>query len=259
MIPDFKKSIDDILYERISSPFFGALLFSWCIWNWRIIYLTIFISADKIKDNKIDFIVNNYADNLHLIVGPLVSTLFLILVYPFIAAGAFWVSLKFDGLKNNMRNSAEKRLLLSVEQSIALREAIRNQDDKFDKLLTKKDEEITILKAEIQSYRSQLNIGSEQKQLTNPNNDSNNAWEKEYKVLRDNSRLLKQFSEIAPRAQKTVHMFPAGNTLDRSLFNYFLVNDIIQVISSSAEQYSLTSKGRYFQKKLVNESVLGVS
>jgi hypothetical protein len=44
MLDDFRKSINSVLYERMTSPLFGALLISWCIWNWDILY---FLFADR--------------------------------------------------------------------------------------------------------------------------------------------------------------------------------------------------------------------
>ena len=35
---DVKKSLNSIINERISSPFYGTLILSWLIWNWK--YLT---------------------------------------------------------------------------------------------------------------------------------------------------------------------------------------------------------------------------
>lgn len=59
---DIRKSIDSIINERLSSPFYGTLILSWLIWDWRIIYLTFFVSESKIESNKIDFILINFSE-----------------------------------------------------------------------------------------------------------------------------------------------------------------------------------------------------
>lgn len=257
MIPDFKKSIDNILHDRLSSPFFGAFLFSWCVWNWKVIYLTLFINDSKIQGTKIDFIVKNYSDSQHLIWHPLLSTLFLILIYPLIATGAFWVSLKFENIKNNIKNSEEKKQLLSIEKSIELREELRNQDEKFDKLLTKKNEEILILKQELELYRNK--IDSTISVLSSGTEISPEMYSSDYESMKNNNKLFEEFKKIAPRAQKQMTMFYEGNIIDRKLFDFFLANEIIEKISNSnspSTVYGLTEKGRYFNKKLINETLI---
>jgi hypothetical protein len=67
MIEETKKSIQSILYQRVSSPFYGTSIVSWLIWNWKVIYLTIFVSEKIIKKSKIDFIVDNYSEINHLV------------------------------------------------------------------------------------------------------------------------------------------------------------------------------------------------
>jgi len=66
MLDDIKKSLNEIIYERTTSPLYGTLIISWLIWNWRIVYLTFFISEKKITKNKIDFILSNYSDIHHI-------------------------------------------------------------------------------------------------------------------------------------------------------------------------------------------------
>ena len=62
MIANLKKSLSAILYERTSSPFYGTLIVSWLVWNWKIIYLTFFISEDKIELDKISYISENLSE-----------------------------------------------------------------------------------------------------------------------------------------------------------------------------------------------------
>ena len=57
MISDFRKSINSILYERVSSPLFGTFVISWLIWNWKITYLTLFVSESNLDKNKLEYIL----------------------------------------------------------------------------------------------------------------------------------------------------------------------------------------------------------
>ena len=248
MISDFKKSVDNILYERLTSPLFGAFSFSWCLWNWKIFYLTFFVES-KVVGNKIEYIIKNYSQIENILLNPIFSTLFLILIYPLIATGAFWVSLKFENLKINLRNDLQKKQLLSIEQSISLREEVRNQDEKFDRLLTKKNEEISSLSNELNNYKNQL-LSLNQNISELPTETKENIYKQEFELLQTNDLLFKEFEKIAPKALKELTMFSENNTINRKLFDYFLTNDIIENHRNGV--YKLTSKGKYFNKILVN-------
>lgn len=252
MLSDFKKSIDNILYDRLSSPLFGAFACSWCIWNWKIIYLTIFVDS-RLVGNKIDFITKNYSSESHLLYYPILSTLFLILLYPLISTGAFWTSLKFEKMKNNLRNKEENKQLLSLEQSIQLRKEVRSQDEKFDRLLNKKNEEIEILNKEVENYRKQLNVIN-QSVSELPTETKETIYQTDFTQLQSNQKLYKEFEKIASKAQKELNMFPEGHTIDRQLFDYFLANDIIDK-GVKVGTYKFTEKGKFFNKLRLNEKL----
>lgn len=250
MFTEFKKSIDNILHERISSPLFGSFLISWLVWNWKIIYLTIFISEKTIGGNKINFIQDNYVNINYQIWYPIISTILLIAVYPFFATGAYWVSLRFSQWRINLKNKEEKKQLLSVEQSIELREEIRTQEEKFDRLLKSKTDEINLLKQEIQNYRDQLKAFNENIAEL-PAETKTSLFEKEYQALKENEALLKEFEKIAPKAQRELVMFSEGNSINKNLFDYFLANDYI--VKKATGIYGFTEKGKYLNKLFLDE------
>ena len=127
MLQEFRKSVNNIFYERMVSPLFGSFIFSWAIWNWKIIYLTLFVKEEKLSINKIDYIANNYFDVWNLIWFPVISTLSLIIIYPFLSIGAYYLSIKFKSWKKNIRNIEEKKQTLTIEDSIKLRREVKNK------------------------------------------------------------------------------------------------------------------------------------
>lgn len=151
---DIRKSISTILYKRTTSPFYGTLIVSWIVWNWKIIYLTFFISENKITESKIDYIVENYSDIHHLLTYPFISTIVLITLIPFLVNGAYWISLSFANWRLTQKNLIEKKQLLTVEQSIELREQILKQEERFSKLVNDKNLEIEQLKEIINDHNS---------------------------------------------------------------------------------------------------------
>lgn len=148
-VKDFPDSIKAILYDRIVSPLSGTFIFSWLVWNWKLVYFFfVFDEGESIKA-KIAYISTNFNNLWNLIWFPLLSTAFLIGLYPFISTGAYWLHLWFKNWQNDIKNTREKQQLLTVEQSIKLRLAIQDEQEKFIKLEKEKDEEIERLNKEI--------------------------------------------------------------------------------------------------------------
>ena len=154
MIEEFRNSIRSILYERVNSPLFGTLIVSWVVWNWKIIYLTIFISEDKIEGTRIDYILTNYANLNNIVWFPLLSTVALILIIPFVSTGALWVSLKFNKWKKDIKNNIEKTETLTVHQSIDLRKEINDQEVEMQRMLVSKNDKIQVLERQNQELLS---------------------------------------------------------------------------------------------------------
>lgn len=156
MFSDFKKSIDGILNDRLTSPFWGTLILSWLIWNWKIWYVTLVIS-ENVAGNKIDYILANCNNINCLIIGPVVSTLAIITVIPFISNGAYWISIKFDKWKLEKKNEVDKKTVLSVEQSIEIREQMTKREEWIQKLIETKDAQIRALEIELEDVRTTAN------------------------------------------------------------------------------------------------------
>jgi hypothetical protein len=155
MLNDFRKSIQSVLYERIRSPFSGAFFFSWIVWNWKLVYYLIFSAGSTAT--RIEYVQANYINLFNNLIFPFLSTIFLIVVYPFITTAGYWVWLKFKTWQIKIRNGIEGNRLLTLDQSITLRMQIRNQEEEFDKMLRKKDEEILILKNQIEESTKSKN------------------------------------------------------------------------------------------------------
>lgn len=159
---DYLKSIKAILYDRITSPFYGTLIISWLLWNWEIPYVTFFVSESKICGTKIHYIIENCGNLNNLLLFPLISTVFLILVIPFVSNGAFWITHKFDTWRINKRNELDNKQLLTLAHSIALRTEMLELEGKIEKQLNSKDLEIKQLNGQIENF---VNLVSEKEKL----------------------------------------------------------------------------------------------
>jgi hypothetical protein len=150
MIPSINKSLTEVLHERASSPFFGTLIISWCIWNWKIIYLTIVVDQDLILPlTKIEYIQCYYSDPVVLAILPFTSTILLIGVVPWLVQASLWVFLKFEGKRRALWENAEKERMISAELYSKLREENNDSSESFKKILTIRDEEISVLRGQM--------------------------------------------------------------------------------------------------------------
>jgi hypothetical protein len=242
MQSEIRKSINSILFERVTSPLYGTLIISWLIWNWKIIYLTLFVDSEEIEGTKIDFILNNYSEINHLLTYPLISTLLLITIFPFISNGAYWVNLKFKKWKIDQKNSIEEKQLLTLEQSISIRKELKEKENDFQEMISKKDLEITLLKKELETQND-----SENTQEKSPKENEIDSLD--YSNFKQNDYVFKHFYKIAQQIRKS-YKIPAN--IPEDVLEYYLLNDIIE---KSSGAYYLKSKGNKFYKKYVNENI----
>lgn len=85
------KSFKVYLYDRVSSPLFGAYIISFCLWNWRLV-LIIFSEMPILE--KIAFIETVVFEDyikllLYGLIFPFMSAIFFLFVYPYPARFIF--------------------------------------------------------------------------------------------------------------------------------------------------------------------------
>jgi hypothetical protein len=244
MINDMKKSFNEIIYERTTSPFYGTLILSWLIWNWRIIYLTFFVSENEIDKHKINYILDNYSDVEHVLIYPLISTFALITIIPFIANGAYWLSLKFNKWKVDQKNIVDKKQLLTIEQSIELREEISRQEDRFAKLVENKNLEITQLITLVDELKENaIHANNENKSHVPIKNESTELNEFAQRILK-NEKELDEYNIIADYIQKGWNLInkPEITTKFVTLLESY---DIISATGNGIYQTTETGKRFY--------------
>jgi hypothetical protein len=241
MISNLKKSLSTILHERTSSPFYGTLIVTWIIWNWKTVYLTLFISEDKIDVDKITYITQKLSGIDNLVIYPLISTAVILTLIPFVSNGAYWLNLKFDKWKLDKKNEIEKKQLLTLEQSIEIREQLISQEIRFEKLLENKNNEIIQLKSIIEDSEP------------GENNIQTNI--ESYDDLDEISEKIKKIDSNFSIFQKILEFMRSGYKItDRSdipsrLVTILEINDIIK--SKGGGGYTLTEKGKELTKKII--------
>lgn len=245
MITETKQSINSILYERISSPLFGTFILTWVIWNWKILFTLFFVSEEILKINKVDYIVSNFKNSNNLIWGPIVSTIIILTIIPFISNGAYWLSLKFKKWRIEQKNIVEKKQLLSIEQSIQLREQIMNMDKKFESILSGKNNEISQLNLLIENYR---NNKEPIENSSNPN--SMEIQDLAYRII-SNQELSNSLETISSYIQGGYSGLVSGGKVTSKNLSFFESNKMI--VNNGKGMYSWTEKGLKVNKLISDE------
>lgn len=116
-----------------------------------------FVSEDSLKQDRLTYIQDHYLSPLNLFVFPVVLSSLLICVIPFVSVWAYQASLYFDlkRIKHKEANDSHRRL--TIDQSIALRRELLDQDERFQKSLATKDLEFQKLQDRVKELTSDRN------------------------------------------------------------------------------------------------------
>ncbi|NER13548.1 hypothetical protein GWK08_08880 [Leptobacterium flavescens] len=252
MISDIKNSINKVINERLVSPFYGAYIFSWSVWNWKIIYLTIFVSEDKIHGDKITYISDNFLNWCDILLYPFLSTIALVTLIPFLANGAYWAALKFNKWKVDKRSEIQKLQQLTVEQSMELRESMRSMEEGYQKLIDNKDLRIKQLELLVDSGTN--DDDGDDKDSTKGLITKMSFMDQDedlivQTILRDSS-LLRTFDILSEISVSKVDIVKYN--VDDKKVNYFIINDIFEQPNNSF-YFSLTEFGKKISRRIYRE------
>ena len=249
MINELRKSFNAVLYERTSSPLFGTVFISWIIFNWKVLYLTMFVSEEKITETKIDFIISNYIDIYSVVLYPLASSAVLLLIIPFISNGSYWIHLKFSKWRLDIKHEIEKNQLLTLEQSNKLRLEMAEQENLFENLLTGKAEEIKV-----------LNIRLEEIKKTIKTQDKKPKYDIDGTPIKNNKDPSLVAEKICKNSSLGSHMHtaaelilkrqPFSGTISTKVLGFFISNDLIK--GTGGDYYEFTTFGKDVYKEVLN-------
>ena len=265
MINDIQKSINSSLYERLTSPLWGAIVAGWLVFNWEVIYITFFGKEEYLGCGKLDYILIYLYSPENFYLYPIAVVAFLLLVFPFISNGAYYLHLKFKSWKENKRNEIENKTLLSVEQSLKLRESLRNQVEAFNNLTKDKELEIKSLKDQLNQlakqseFEIQKHINSiKELELSNKSGNStlieNNTitktdrdyWEEDFQFIENNISVLNTITTEINKVSSGYHKKWVNEMDD---FSIFVNLELVEL--KNDDNYYLTKKGKYFALKFI--------
>jgi hypothetical protein len=146
MFLDFMKQLRVLLYERISSPLLSTFVVSWLVWNYQIV-LAIFAGTDLEKKIYIlNALLNFESSPWRLLIGPALTTLVFIFLYPYPARGVYWFWHIQQNRLRELRQKIEKQALLSEDDRQRIYAAMYESDTRHQSEMAKRDAEIQRLK-----------------------------------------------------------------------------------------------------------------
>ncbi|AAV82424.1 hypothetical protein [Idiomarina loihiensis] len=250
MFSDLFASSRSVFKERVSSPLYGAIVISWLLWNWQIPYLTLFVSEENLDSDKISWIAENHSNWVLLVLYPALSAFALVLVMPFFTNGAYWVSLRFRKWRIDSQQSIEKKTLLTLEQSIALREEVLAQEERIEKMLEAKNREIKQLSTQIADLEDRLKSEDESEEARQTRtekhsphyvDDDENAKELAKKIF-NSHKANKTFEKAIEFIQGGYSGLLQENEVDSRSLAFLEANNVIE--NTGEGQYRFSDFGK---------------
>jgi hypothetical protein len=147
------------LYERVTSPLTVSFVLSWCVWNFRLVAVLVSNMDPTAKFRIIDTVLypDAWAFWLHRIVGPLVTCLFYVFVYPYPERWAFsWAKRKQRDLRS-IQASLDSDVPLTPEQSRELRLKCKKAIEETQSIIDEHQEKAATLSKEIEQLNAKIN------------------------------------------------------------------------------------------------------
>lgn len=147
---DFMKTIKAQLYERAASP----LLFSFCVslvfWNLRLILIATSSLDPEAKLKFIDTTLypTHWEWFLRCLLGPLMTSLFYIYIYPIPAKYVFEHTKKQQRALKQLQQEIDGETLLSREESRKILAELRKASIEYDSSIAERDTQIVQIKAQ---------------------------------------------------------------------------------------------------------------
>jgi len=151
MVKETISSLLDNINTRTTSPLSGTVLISWSLWNWKNIYIVLgnddslnLMQRIQLIEERVDLYIN--------LIYPLVSTIFLIVLYPYVAGIALKIKIKYMDWYKKLNN---ERLLTRTEAE-NLQKRILYKENNLSELLSKKEEEIDDVKKDLEMRDNEI-------------------------------------------------------------------------------------------------------
>lgn len=235
------------LKEKISSPFFRYFTISWILWNYKFVYFIVFLDEQVYSEihhiTKFDYLLNThyfywtwYCNIAIFLIAPLISTWFMIFVFPIVNMYFFKEYDKSTREEDELKDDYKKNRKI--------------KDIEFRKLeVEEKKEEVKVVKEEVKKTKA-----TRQKKTLEINQFD--EWKKEYEEFKKKD-VFSKFNEIIWLINFYNWYFLNDNNIfviNQSYISYLLANKIIKKSDKSLDYHLFTEKWEYFAKLYFEEN-----
>ncbi|NMD53860.1 hypothetical protein HG547_19855 [Shewanella sp. DNRA4] len=231
MFEDISNAIKATLYERVSSPFISSFVLSWCVFNYKILFILFSNMDTRYKFYEIEVLQLqpqkilgfDFSFYPYVFLFPFLTAIFYTLVFPFIEIGLTYVWMKGQKLVKSTKVTIEDETPISQEKYTALLKKIRQMDRDYGDDLERKDNEC---KVEMDLAAHKLTqLDNEFKKLESEysslGNNLNQVLEREKKLQHRHDSLLKDNDDasktIAKLKQNLEDLYAEINSLKEKL------------------------------------------
>lgn len=194
MWDEIAKSVKANLYERTTSPLFGAYTAAWCIWNYK--FLLMLVSELPIRE-KLDALRIMFFPGIESYIyafgAPLIGAILFIFLYPYPARYVYEFWRKQQKILKEVRQRIDDETPLTKEEARELRHSLYRMEDENQKEISKRNTEIQRLREQLQSLQEP--VAKEPVTYLVPNQARRVNTSDEYLPTNTQLELLKQIAE----------------------------------------------------------------
>ncbi|MBW3510623.1 hypothetical protein [Janthinobacterium sp. NKUCC06_STL] len=240
---DFFKTVKAQLYERVSSPLMFSFCVSWIAWNARLILVAISSMDPEKKFDLIDATLyeNGWIWLGRCVIGPLVTALIYIYLYPFPARAVYRYNREQQRALKKIQQEIDDETPLTKEEAKEIRDNVRKVTAQFESQLEQRDATIARLKSEV----ADLNELIEKSQPVTPDPSETDALnDRQQRLLKEIASSTKPVSEDMILTLAGEHRLKAQHNLDVLLKRKMIAREF----SSDLGGYSYigTERGRAY-------------
>ena len=201
MLTEWTRSINAILYQRISSPFWGSFLLGWIASNWKIIIVLFFTQSEELGLTKLEYIETNLLGLNNMLWQPLIFAFVIIFIG---TALSYLVYLWSKWTESGFRKVKEKydgKKKINIEEAKELRITVNKEKDRYASIFKDLNENIEKLSIEnVQLDEKNVQLDEKEKDTTKRLNDlqdrHKNLNEKVFKLTGENKEFKASRSNI---------------------------------------------------------------
>ncbi len=248
MIEDILTNIKAQLYERAVSPLMGSFIFSWLVWNYKLIILV--FSDEKVIEKY--RIINEilYASPRELIllsfIYPTITAALYLFAYPYPARYTYQFTRNRQKEISDIKRKIEEETLLTAKESQSLRREINSLEEEYQKLFSKKDSQIEFMKSE--NLRLQSESVPKKKSVSEKTTKPAKADDKKLNKIQENILIIISNQNALIREMDMLQLLGKNTTESKFYLNDLQTSGyIVRTIEADrGPVFELTPHGRAY-------------